>query len=79
VVSASPPTGSETWNLERKAQDAAFTAAKPGATCESVEAAARKVIADFGDLLGAHFALRGSRPFAPPRSLIVGRLIYVSV
>jgi Xaa-Pro dipeptidase len=36
------------WNLERRAQDAAFTAAKPGATCESVDAAARKVITDFG-------------------------------
>jgi Xaa-Pro dipeptidase len=36
------------WDLERKAQDAAFAAAKPGATCESVDAAARKVIADFG-------------------------------
>lgn len=36
------------WNLERKAQDAALAAAKPGATCESVDAAARKVITDFG-------------------------------
>ena len=36
------------WSLERKAQDAAFAAAKPGATCESVDAAARKVITDFG-------------------------------
>ncbi|HEX4951387.1 MAG TPA: Xaa-Pro peptidase family protein [Blastocatellia bacterium] len=36
------------WNLERKAQDAAFAAAKPGATCESVDAAARKVITDAG-------------------------------
>ncbi len=38
----------EIWNLERKAQDAAFAAAKPGATCESVDAAARKVMTDFG-------------------------------
>jgi Xaa-Pro dipeptidase len=38
----------EIWDLERKAQDAALAAAKPGATCESVDAAARKVIADFG-------------------------------
>jgi Xaa-Pro dipeptidase len=38
----------EIWNLERKAQDAAFAAARPGATCESVDAAARKVITDFG-------------------------------
>jgi len=38
------------WELERKAQDAALAAAKPGATCESVDAAARKVIeaAGFG-------------------------------
>jgi Xaa-Pro dipeptidase len=36
------------WNLERKAQDAALDAAKPGATCEAVDAAARKVITDFG-------------------------------
>ncbi len=36
------------WNLERKAQDAAFAAAKPGATCEAVDAAARRVITDAG-------------------------------
>lgn len=36
------------WTLERKAQDAALAAAKPGAACESVDAAARKVITDFG-------------------------------
>ena len=36
------------WALERKAQDAALAAAKPGATCESVDAAARKVITDAG-------------------------------
>ncbi|HMD49933.1 MAG TPA: M24 family metallopeptidase, partial [Bryobacteraceae bacterium] len=36
------------WELERKAQDAALAAAKPGATCESVDAAARKVITDAG-------------------------------
>jgi Xaa-Pro dipeptidase len=38
----------EIWNLERKAQDAALAAANPGATCESVDAAARKVITDAG-------------------------------
>jgi Xaa-Pro dipeptidase len=38
----------EVWNIERKAQDAALAAAKPGATCESVDAAARKVITDAG-------------------------------
>jgi Xaa-Pro dipeptidase len=36
------------WDLERKAQDAAFKAAQVGATCESVDAAARKVITDAG-------------------------------
>jgi Xaa-Pro dipeptidase len=38
----------EVWNLEKKAQAAAFAAAKVGATCESVDAAARKVITDAG-------------------------------
>jgi Xaa-Pro dipeptidase len=38
----------EVWILERKAQDAALAAAKPGATCESVDTAARKVIVDAG-------------------------------
>jgi Xaa-Pro dipeptidase len=38
----------QVWDLERKAQDAAFAAARPGATCESVDAAARKVITDAG-------------------------------
>lgn len=36
------------WNLERKAQDAGFAAAKIGAPCEAVDAAARKVITDAG-------------------------------
>ncbi|MFN2530875.1 MAG: M24 family metallopeptidase [Pyrinomonadaceae bacterium] len=36
------------WNLERRAQDAAFAAAKIGAPCETVDAAARKVITDAG-------------------------------
>jgi len=36
------------WSLERKAQDAAFAAAKVGAACEVVDAAARKVIIDAG-------------------------------
>ncbi len=44
------PTARQTeiWNLERKAQDAALAAANPGATCESVDAAARKVITGAG-------------------------------
>lgn len=36
------------WNLERKAQDAALAAAKPGAPCEAVDDAARKVITGAG-------------------------------
>jgi Xaa-Pro dipeptidase len=36
------------WNLEKRAQAAAFKAAQVGATCESVDAAARKVITDAG-------------------------------
>lgn len=36
------------WNLERKSQDAGFAAAKVGAPCEGVDAAARKVITDAG-------------------------------
>jgi Xaa-Pro dipeptidase len=44
------PTGRQTeiWNLERRAQDAAFAAARVGATCESVDAAARRVITAAG-------------------------------
>jgi Xaa-Pro aminopeptidase len=34
------------WDLVRSAQDAAFKAARPGAPCEGVDAAARKVLAD---------------------------------
>ena len=45
------------WELERKAQDAAFRAARPGATCESVDAAARRVIVDFG--FGPEYKLPG--------------------
>ena len=38
----------DVWNLEKKAQAAAFAAAQVGAACESVDAAARKVITDAG-------------------------------
>ena len=38
----------QVWDLEKKAQSAAFAAARVGATCESVDAAARKVIVDAG-------------------------------
>ena len=36
------------WDIVKKAQDAALQAARPGAACESVDAAARKVIEDAG-------------------------------
>jgi Xaa-Pro dipeptidase len=36
------------FEIERKAQDAALTAARPGVPCEAVDAAARKVIVDAG-------------------------------
>jgi Xaa-Pro aminopeptidase len=42
------PRQTEIWNLERRAQDAAFAAAQVGATCGSVDAAARKVLTDAG-------------------------------
>lgn len=38
----------DVWELEKKAQSAAFAAAKVGATCGSVDDAARKVITDAG-------------------------------
>src|SRR5262245_17532770 len=38
----------DVWELEKRAQSAAFKAAQIGATCASVDAAARKVITDAG-------------------------------
>jgi Xaa-Pro dipeptidase len=38
----------DVWEIERKAQDAGFAAAKLGAPCEAVDAAARKVLVDAG-------------------------------
>ncbi len=38
----------DVWNLEKKAQAAAFAAVKPGVACEAIDAAARKVITDAG-------------------------------
>jgi len=48
VFGKATPRQRQVWDLERKAQDAALAAAKVGATCESVDAAARKVIVDGG-------------------------------
>lgn len=47
----------DVWNLEKKAQDAAFAAIKIGAPCEVVDAAARKVIEDAG--FGKNYKLPG--------------------
>ncbi len=47
----------EIWNLERRAQDAAFAAARVGATCESVDAAARRIITQAG--FGPDYRLPG--------------------
>jgi Xaa-Pro dipeptidase len=38
----------DVWDLEKRAQAAAFAAARVGAACQDVDAAARKVIADAG-------------------------------
>jgi Xaa-Pro dipeptidase len=38
----------DVWEIERKSQDAGFAAAKVGAPCEGVDAAARKVLTDAG-------------------------------
>src|SRR5215467_8143303 len=38
----------DVWDVEKRAQRAAFEAAQPGATCESVDSAARRVITEAG-------------------------------
>jgi len=50
VVFGGEPTKrqQEIWNLEKKSQSAGFNAARIGACCEEVDAAARKVITDAG-------------------------------
>ncbi len=48
VLGIPTPRQRDIWTLERRAQDAAFAAAQVGATCESVDAAARKLITDAG-------------------------------
>jgi Xaa-Pro dipeptidase len=47
----------DVWALEKRAQAAGLAAAKIGATCESVDAAARKVITDAG--FGPDYKLPG--------------------
>jgi len=48
VVGKASQRQTDVWNLEKEAQDAAFRAVKVGATCESVDAAARAVIEKAG-------------------------------
>lgn len=57
VVGKPTQRQTEVWNLEKKAQDAAFAAMKIGAPCEVVDAAARKVIEDAG--FGKNYGLPG--------------------
>ena len=42
------PRQRQIWDLEKRAQDAGFAAARVGSPCEAVDAAARKVIVDAG-------------------------------
>jgi Xaa-Pro dipeptidase len=50
AVFGAPPTDRQRriWDLVRKAQVAAFEAARPGTECQAVDAAARKVLVDGG-------------------------------
>lgn len=57
VVGKPTQRQTDVWNLEKKAQDAAFAAMKIGAPCEAVDAAARKVIEDAG--FGKNYGLPG--------------------
>ncbi|MEY3922176.1 MAG: Xaa-Pro dipeptidase [Bacteroidota bacterium] len=57
VVGKPTQRQTDVWNLEKKAQDAAFAAMKIGAPCEVVDAAARKVIEDAG--FGKNYGLPG--------------------
>jgi Xaa-Pro dipeptidase len=57
VVGKPSARQTEIWSLEKKAQDAAFAAIKIGATCESVDTAARAVIENAG--FGKNYKLPG--------------------
>jgi Xaa-Pro dipeptidase len=50
AVFGAPPTDRQrtVWDLVRKAQEAAFRAAKPGVECQAVDAAARRVVEEGG-------------------------------
>lgn len=49
-VFGAPPTDRQrqVWDVVRRAQEAAFQAARPGVECQAVDAAARKVVEDAG-------------------------------
>ncbi len=47
------------WDTVRKAQEAAFNAARPGVECQAVDAAARKVVTDAG--FGKDYEMFGHR------------------
>jgi Xaa-Pro dipeptidase len=51
------PRQTEIWNLERRAQDAAFAAIRVGAPCEAADQAARTVLTDAG--FGPDYRLPG--------------------
>jgi Xaa-Pro dipeptidase len=51
------PRQTEIWNLERRAQDAAFAAIRVGAPCEAADLAARAVLTDAG--FGPDYRLPG--------------------
>jgi Xaa-Pro dipeptidase len=50
AVFGAPPTDRQrrVWDLVRRAQDAAMSAARPGVECQALDAAARRVIVDGG-------------------------------
>jgi Xaa-Pro dipeptidase len=51
------PEQRRVWDVEKRAQAAAFAAVKPGVPCEEIDAAARKVLADAG--FGPDYELPG--------------------
>jgi len=57
VFGASSPEQRRVWDVEKRAQAAAFAAVKPGVPCEEIDAAARKVLADAG--FGPDYELPG--------------------
>jgi Xaa-Pro dipeptidase len=57
VFGAPSPEQRRVWELEKKAQAAAFAAVKPGVPCEEIDAVARRVLAAAG--LGPDYELPG--------------------